>query len=375
MAIYTTGRLGYIMAPFTEGFYRGALLGLQEALRRKRQQERVAQLEQTASELAQALDLSPTQAYALTEPNLSLEAPTLRLSQTPAIQERIGEGLLPREAIESLPTVEKTAFVDVLKPPEEYTKQVYEKTLPLLTRASALGANFAPIVSAVTEAQRRAYEEKEKEAQQRQTLQRKTFVADKKISLLAKKAGAELDPETRAALAVGVASGDITQQDLRDIFKQTKGNVAFQRIEAPNGDVVLMALDKTTGQEIKRYVFPFDPSRLELEERVKAKYRRTTRGAKNLQKAPVKVPTEAYQKALEEGDTTTAVNLELMGQAFKNIYFLFDPDTGRYYTPNKKLPVNPNDPEDVARKLEMDRNIIPKERTKSVFDLFPDLKR
>lgn len=282
MLILSDPRVEYMQRSFA---LLGDVLGLwarmylQEQLRKQRELEKMSQLEQISRSLADVLGLSPTNTYVIGQPQFKLEQPTLDFSPTTSVKERIGEGLLGTKTVGEALGInlqpEGATFVDVMKSPQEYTSLVYGKALPLIARGAALGADFSKVVSSVVDQQKKAYEKVEEEAKKLQEIQRKALVADRKLEVFSRKYKVELAPSTRALLAMGMALGYVTSDDLEMIFKR---KTQTREVEAPNGDKYLFIFDEETGEELRRIRFPFDPSNIELQERIKARYRKKTGG-------------------------------------------------------------------------------------------------
>jgi len=147
MAIYLNPREAYWFAPLQEGFQRGVLLGIQEALRKQRGEERLKKLTELGQSIAEQMDLSPTNTYVVDQPQFSLEAPQMDISPTLSVKQKIGEGLLSSSEIPSTSQPQQSSFVDVIKDPAEYAGLMYQKTLPFLAQAAGLGVNLSPAVN------------------------------------------------------------------------------------------------------------------------------------------------------------------------------------------------------------------------------------
>ncbi len=277
MVIYLNPRENYWLAPIQQGFSRGVSLGLQEAIRRKREEEKIRQ----ATEIAQSLvdevdDISPTNTYITDTPDYTIEEqeidPFKETRERFGVREKLREGLLSSGAIKDalkLDTPKSSSITDVMKSPMEYMQEVYKKTAPLLAKGAAIGLDMSDIVSSRIKSYEEAYKAKEEEAKRLREIQRKVKSNYTKVGLVFKKYGKEIDPETQAQLAVAMAYGDITRDDLK---MMVSGKYKAITMEDPNGNKRFMVFDQETGEVVKEKVYEFDMDLFERKERVKAKY-------------------------------------------------------------------------------------------------------
>ena len=94
----------------------------------------------------------------------------------------------------------------------------------------------------------------------------------------------------------------------------------------------------------------------------------TNKGTK-YQKVNVDIPTQEFaeiqerlQKAIAQRDEKTAAQLQMelnklkiLGNDKQRVSLVYDPKSGRFFTPMRKLPVDVNNPWDVWEKLRLDQ--------------------
>ncbi len=272
------------LSPLLDYALRKDLLAYQQSLEEQALRRRMGQAEQIGRELAQALDVSPTNTYALGQPSFQLQAPELNISPIMGVREKIGEGLLSSGLMDSALNVnlpQQTTFVDILKSPAEYTDIIYQRTLPILTKGAVMNLDLSNAVTSKINAHEKAYQAGEEEAKKWEEMQAKIPIYRKKYSLLAKRTGTELSDDDLDLLAVGKAMGFLSAEDDKLLFKR---KATLKDIELESGDRIVVITDENTGEVLKSFPVPLNlvrfRKRKEVEESAKAKYGKKKTGGK-----------------------------------------------------------------------------------------------
>lgn len=378
--------------PFQETFTRGFMLGLQEALEEKEREKRLARVRELAEKLREVLNVSPENTIVLNAPSFELEEPELKPFlplEEGGIRKKIEQALsIGREQEESPPPLDvdekirsalslravlgipepeieqekpsPALFVSVPKTPKELESVLFSQALPFVAEGASLGVNFLPLVDRIVQARKAELlseiEEAQKEkAQQEQekALEKRINIAKRFIKQLAKRRGIQIDEETIDLLAHGLAEGFLKTNDLRQAFKK---NVRVMALSFPDGSKRVIAVDKDREEAELIYSAPFDffefrKQLMELEE--EREKRKEEKRPKPQKLAQVKVEIPMTPQELRIDEETYSILLRVGQVPTKTVILLRSPD-GHFFTPIKKLPVNPNDPEDVREKLFLD---------------------
>lgn len=349
--IVLNDRANYWIDPFTKGLSSGISYTLEDYLKQKALERRAGQI---AGLLSQALEdiPSPEQTYVVNQPSFDLKAPTLDLSPVQGVREQISQGLLG-EATLGLQEPRQSEFLSVLKDPQEYREELYRNVLPAIASLRAYGVDASSVVSDLVTRQEQAYEQADKQAKELKTKLLRFKKGASLVSALSKKYGLDLDEDAKSALALLYAGGDLKADDIVKIFK---GKYDASVEELPDGRTLLMIENKETGEVRTKFINP-DLELLKRKENIKAqvKAKAKQRGQKRWQKAKIRVATPEYLEAVKKGDDSRAVKMKIRGRDAQDVVLVFDPYSGKYLTPKKKLEVDINDPYDVWLKLEMDK--------------------
>ena len=241
------------LSPLLDYALRKDLLAYQQSLKEQALRRRMEQAEQIGRELAQALDVSPTNTYVLGQPSFQLQAPELNISPVMGVREKIGEGLLSSGLMDSAFNVnlpQQTSFVDILKSPAEYTDALYQTALPIVTKALPLDINLSPMLTAQAKTYQQEYTAREKERREREKLLRDYTTAKTFIRSFAKRRKRKLTDEDIDVLALGMASGTLKRKDIADLINY---NTAIKQIELDTGEILTQVFDRDTGELLKTY--------------------------------------------------------------------------------------------------------------------------
>ncbi|ADO44955.1 hypothetical protein Hydth_0555 [Hydrogenobacter thermophilus TK-6] len=329
-----------LLAPIVDTIQRLALMKLQQQEQMSALQKRAEIVQNLASQLTSSLP-SDTETKIENPPSFTLPTPTL----------------FKPSSVSTVPQPSK--ITEQPKSPTEYAQELYEKTLPILAQANVYGLDFSPMLSNLIKKQEETFQSLNK-------FQTMTKVLPKLFP--------DMDQNTASYLALGIAQGDISVKDIKDLRKK---DVQFIQAKSADGTVYVLGFDKDSGGQVFSAKIQPDLNLLQQITSVKegAILRRelALEGARHANR----MAEIQLEKSLQNNDTkyqhvkirVPASQEEIkqnpvLGVQGKEIPALFDPRSGNFYDPVTKQQIDPRTGSPVSQSPNT------RQPARSVFDLY-----